>query len=52
MKSSALTIDKKLENKLGTGIVAFNYRKSSGEIRYAAGTTDMSLYFLSQVYLK
>lgn len=38
-----LTMDEKLEAKLPTGIVCFNFNKASGEIRYAAGTTDMSL---------
>ena len=40
---SKLTLDQKLEAKLPTGIVCFQYRKTNGEVRYAAGTTDMSL---------
>lgn len=42
-KTSKLTNDQKLETKLGSGICAFTYRKSDGTVRYAAGTTDMSL---------
>jgi len=37
------TISEKLEKKLATGIVAFNYKKTDGSVRYAAGTTDLSL---------
>lgn len=39
-----LTIDQKLETKLATGLVCFQFRKKSdNSIRYAAGTTDPSL---------
>ncbi len=38
-----LTIDKKLENKLKTGVVCFTFRKKDGTIRYAAGTQDLSI---------
>ncbi len=43
MSGKKLTSDAKLEKKLSTGIVAFTYRKTDGSIRYAAGTTDLSL---------
>lgn len=33
----------KLEEKLSTGIVLFNYRKKNGEVRYAAGTIHSDL---------
>lgn len=37
------TIDEKLETKLASGITCFSYRTVKGEIRYAAGTQDLSL---------
>lgn len=37
------SIDEKLEAKLSSGIICFSYRTVKGEIRYAAGTQDMSL---------
>lgn len=33
----------KLEEKMQSGIVLFNYRKKNGEIRYAAGTINSAL---------
>lgn len=38
------TIDQKLESKLASGLTVFTFRKANGEIRYAAGTTDNSLF--------
>lgn len=40
---SKLTLPEKLSQKLNSGIVTFSYRKSNGEIRYAAGTTCTAL---------